>query len=99
MKKTSHRPSKTTQWQISTTVKIPVSGILEHVTVKPNRTTITRTTLDGQSATVILGNKEGTEIIVTPDDTVFTCTFGSSGHLSTIPEEFIGKEVTIIYKQ
>jgi hypothetical protein len=48
---------------------------------------------------VIVGKKEDPVIAVTPDDTVFTCVFGSSGHLSTLPSEFVGKEVTIIYKQ
>jgi len=81
-------------------MKIPLNNNkTDHVTVKENRTTITRTTLHGQKATVIIGRREGPEIIVTPDDIVFTCVFGSSGHLSTLPEEFIGRDVTIIYKQ
>lgn len=101
MKKTSHRPSQSIQWAIPIPLVIPTSkdDVLVYVTVKANRTTITRTNQAGQKATVIIGRREGSEIIVTPDDIVFTCVFGSSGHLSTLPEEFIGMEVTIIYKQ
>jgi len=101
MKKTYHRPSQSIQWAIPIPLVIPTSkdDTLVYATVKANRTTITRTNLHGQKATVIIGRREGSEIIVTPDDIVFTCIFGSSGHLSTLPEEYIGREITIIYKQ
>lgn len=110
MEKQSHRPSKTTQWEISMPLIIQKTKeyTREYVRIKPDRTTITRTTIAKQTATVILGHKEGSKIIVSPGDIVFTCVFGLSGHLSRLPNEvagtngpmsIIGKEVTIIYKQ
>ena len=47
-------------------------------------------------ATVIVGHKEINDIILTPEDKVFTCFFGPKGHLSSVGKELEGQELTVI---
>lgn len=101
MSNESYRPSKTTKVHITTTLIIPTTAedIREYAPVSSRGHTINRIAHIGKIATVILGKKEDPIIVVTPDDTMFTCIFGVGGQLSALPKKYRGTEVTIIYKQ
>ena len=47
-------------------------------------------------ATVIVGHKERNNLMVTPEDRVFTGIFGNYGWLSSVGKELSGKELTVI---
>lgn len=96
--KESNRPGVTTKWTINTplTIHVQPTDRIEHAKVDFRGHTIFRTNDVGKEATVILGTRTGTDILVTPDDSVFTCIFGVRGHLSSLPAGFSGQEVTII---
>lgn len=98
MSRESKRPGKTERWNINSPVTIHVqpTDIIEYATVNKRGDTIHRSPRKGWKATVLVGHKEGKKITVTPEDAVFTCLFGFSGHLSTLPPEYVDKEVTII---
>jgi len=49
-----------------------------------------------KEATIIVGHRERNNIMVTPEDRVFTGIFGKNGRLSSVGKEFEGKELTVI---
>lgn len=90
--------SKTTEWTINSPITIHVqkNDVVEYATVNHRGSTIFRSKLHDEKATVIVGKFEGASIKVTPIDKVFSCEFGPKGHLSDLPHDLKGKEVTII---
>lgn len=92
------RPQKYTQkLELNCPMKIPIldTDTVEYATVDSRGYTIFRSRKKEGKATVIKGHKEGKEITVTPDDSVYSCKFSKQGHLSALPEDE-GTEVTII---
>jgi hypothetical protein len=49
-----------------------------------------------KEVTVIVGHKERNNLMVTPDDRVFTGVFGNNGRLSSVGKELEGQEITVI---
>lgn len=53
----------------------------------------------GKQATVILGRRNDDIFFLCPESKVWTCFFGPKGHLSSISNEYAGKDVTVIIHQ
>jgi hypothetical protein len=47
-------------------------------------------------ATIIVGHRERNNLMVTPDDLVFTGIFGNNGRLSSVGKGLEGQELTVI---
>jgi len=94
----SKRPGNTTKWIINSpiTIHIQPTDKIEYATVDHRGHMIFRSLLPGRQATVIKGKREGNSIKINTTDTVFSCIFGSSGHLSSLPPGYSGEEVTIV---
>lgn len=92
------RKSKTVKWEVNSpiTIHIQENDVVEYATVNHRGSTIYRSGLAGVKATVIVGKYKGNEIKITPNDQVFSCEFGPRGHLSDLPHDLKGEEVTII---
>ena len=95
-KKTRPR-TNTRRIEFNCPMKIPVldTDTVEYANVDSRGYTIFRSKKKEAKATVIKGHKEGKEITVTPEDSVYSCKFSKQGHLSALPEDE-GTEVTII---
>jgi len=94
----SNRPGNTTKWIINSPITIHVQSTdkIEYATVDHRGHMIFRSLMPVRPATVIKGKRGGKNIKINTDDTVFSCIFGSSGHLSSLPPGHSGEEVTII---
>jgi hypothetical protein len=55
-----------------------------------------KTEYANREATIIVGHKERSYLVVTPEDRVFTGAFRSNGRLSSVGQELEGKELTVI---
>ena len=49
-----------------------------------------------KEATIIVGHREEHNMIVTPEDKVYTALFASNGRLSSVGKELEGQELTVI---
>jgi hypothetical protein len=49
-----------------------------------------------KEVTIILGHKERNNILLTPEDKVFTGVFGNNGRLSSVGKELEGQELTVL---
>ena len=55
-----------------------------------------KTAYANKEVTIIVGHKERNNLMVTPDDRVFTGVFGNNGRLSSVGKELEGQELTVI---
>jgi hypothetical protein len=55
-----------------------------------------KTAYANKEVTIIVGHKERNNLIVTPDDRIFTGVFGNNGRLSSVGKELEGQELTVI---
>lgn len=55
-----------------------------------------KTVYANKEVTIIVGHKERNNLMVTPDDLVFTGVFGDNGRLSSVGKELEGQELTVI---
>lgn len=58
--------------------------------------TPTKTVYAKKEATIIVGHRERNNLIVTPQDRVFTGVFGNNGRLSSVGKDLEGKELTVV---
>jgi len=49
-----------------------------------------------KEVTIIVGHRERNNLMVTPDDRVFTGVFGNNGRLSSVGKGLEGQELTVI---
>jgi hypothetical protein len=95
----SKRPLKTTAMKIlCNMVLIPnINDEVEYFTVDPKGYPAPKKIrYANREATIILGQKERSYLVVTPKDRVFTAIFGNTGRLSSVGKELEGKELTVI---
>lgn len=93
------KPSKTTAMKIfCNMVLIPnLNDEVEYFTVDPEGYPAPKKIgYASREATIIVGHKERSYLVVTPEDQVFTGAFRSNGRLSSVGKELEGKELTVI---
>lgn len=94
-----NRPSNTLAMKIlCNMVLIPNrNDEVEYFTVDPRGYPVPKKTgYATREATIILGHRERNNLMVTPEDRVFTGVFGNNGRLSSVGKEFEGEELTVI---
>jgi hypothetical protein len=55
-----------------------------------------KTAYANKEVTIIVGHRERNNLMVTPDDRVFTGVFGNNGRLSSVGKGLEGQELTVI---
>jgi len=99
MTREPNRPGKTVPMIISCPITLTPgkNDVIEYCTVdKRGYPVFFRSGYAFHQATVIVGHREKDNLIVTPEDQVFTCVFGRHGHLSSVGKGLEGQELTVI---
>jgi hypothetical protein len=94
------RPSKSIEWPHNSSIDILLSNdIVEYCSVdERGYPTLHRRPYTLKTATVILGKHtpENGRLSLSKSDKIWTCYFSGIGHLTSISNQYAGKDLTVI---